>query len=60
MENNYQSATKQIIGKNKEEYLMGSETFVGAASSIHVQPAEQRRQTRGIPKKNPAVAAAGQ
>jgi hypothetical protein len=57
--NNYQSGTKQIIRKNKEEYLMGNETFVGAASSIHVQPAKLRKQARGITRKNPAVAAAG-
>ena len=30
---------------------MGSETFVGAASSIHVQPAELPKQTRGIYKE---------
>jgi hypothetical protein len=53
MESNYQGETKQIIRKNKAEYLMGGETFVGAASSIHVQPAEQRRQTRGIGRKTP-------
>jgi len=57
--NNYQSETEQIIRKNKEEYLMGSETFVGAASSIHVQPAEQAQAGQRNYKKNPAVAAAG-
>jgi hypothetical protein len=44
---------KQIMRKNKEEYLMGSETFVGAASSIHVQPAELPKQARGITRKTP-------
>src|SRR5580700_9793927 len=53
MGNNYQSETKQIICRNKEEYLMGSETFVGAASSIHVQPAELPKQARGITRKTP-------
>jgi len=32
---------------------MGSETFVEAASSIQVQPAELPKQTRGIYKEKP-------
>jgi len=32
---------------------MGSETFAGAASSIHVQPAELRRQARAFTRKTP-------
>jgi hypothetical protein len=51
--NGYQRGTQQIIRKNKEEYLMGSETFVEAASSIPVQPAELPKQTRGSYKEKP-------
>jgi hypothetical protein len=51
--NSYQSGTQQIMCKNREEYLMGSETFAGAASSIHVQPAELPKQTRGTYKEKP-------
>jgi len=32
---------------------MSGETFAGAASSIHVQPAELRRQARAITRKTP-------
>ena len=32
---------------------MSGETFAGAASSIHVQPAELRRQARAITRETP-------
>jgi hypothetical protein len=51
VENDYQSETKQIICKNKEEYPMGSETFVGAASSIQVQPAALRGRPEELQEK---------
>jgi hypothetical protein len=51
VENDYQNETKQIIRKNKEEYLMGSETFPGAASSIHLQPAELRGRPEELQEK---------
>ena len=50
---NYQDETKQIISKNPEEIPIGDETFAGAGSSIQVQPAELRRQARGIARKTP-------